>query len=214
MGLSQQLSAMVFELRGAGSPVAKAKALARAWRFVRRLSPSDRKVLAHEAGFDGAEDLLENLATKRGGMAPAMMLQLLGGLRDRGDEGLGLLMACLKDPETRDEILMRGVDAIAEVVGPVEDEDEEILDELLDSCDAIAAEPESLVTPPPNEHEKTPVSEPDSTGTLTGNATLSTLADDALVDNAGETAILTTAPAETTGHQKGQGESDQVRCTS
>lgn len=140
--------------------MAKAKALARAWRFVRRLSPSDRKVLAHEAGFDGAEDLLENLATKRGGMAPAMMLQLLGGLRDRGDEGLGLLMACLKDPETRDDILLRGFDAVAEALGPVEGEDPEIQDGPQDSSDAVAVEPESLVTPPPVDPERGPVSEP------------------------------------------------------
>ena len=71
MGLPEQLSAMVFELRGAGSPVAKAKALARAWRMVRRLSPVDRTALAKEAGFEGAEDLLESLAAKRGGVAPA-----------------------------------------------------------------------------------------------------------------------------------------------
>ena len=86
MGLSDQLSAMVFELRGAGSPVAKAKALARAWRMVRRLSPGDRMALAEEAGFEGAEDLLESLAAKKGGVAPALMLQFLNGLRVHSPE--------------------------------------------------------------------------------------------------------------------------------
>ena len=101
-------------------PVAKATALARAWRMVRRLSPVDRMALAEEAGFDGAEDLLENLAAKKGGVAPALMLQFLNNLRDRGDEGLSDVMEGLRNPETRDDILMRGADAVAEAASGVE----------------------------------------------------------------------------------------------
>jgi hypothetical protein len=123
MSLSQQLSAMVFELRAAGSPVAKAKALARAWRFVRRLSPTDRKVLAREAGFDGAEDFLETLASKKGGIAPAILLQLLGSLRSHGEEDLGALIGALEDPATREDVLLRGVDALAGAVEPEAPED-------------------------------------------------------------------------------------------
>ena len=71
MSVSDQLTAMIFELRSAGSPLAKAKAIARAWRMVRRLSPGDRRILAEEAGFDGAEELLESLAAKSGGVGAA-----------------------------------------------------------------------------------------------------------------------------------------------
>ncbi len=160
MGLPEQLSAMVFELRGAGSPVAKAKALARAWRMVRRLSPVDRMTLAEEAGFEGAEDLLESLAAKKGGVAPALMLQFLNRLRDRGDEGLSDVMAGLRDPETRDEILMRGADAVAEAFGPEAAEDEEAPEGPGDLTGAIAAVPEPQAPPPPIEHENTTAAEP------------------------------------------------------
>lgn len=109
--------------------MAKAKALARSWRMVRRLSPTDRRFLAKEAGFDGAEDLLESLAAKRSGVAPALMLQFLSGFRDRGDEGLGTVMACLRDPKTREDMLMRSADAVAEAFGEEEPEGEETLDD-------------------------------------------------------------------------------------
>ncbi|MEN8164091.1 MAG: hypothetical protein ABFS37_08175 [Acidobacteriota bacterium] len=159
MGLPEQLAAMVFELKGAASPVAKAKALARAWRMVRRLSPADRMALAEEAGFEGAEDLLENLAAKKGGVAPALMLQFLNSLRDRGDEGLSNVMAGLRDPETRDQILIRGADAVAEAFGPEVAEDEEILDLLADSTEATAVAPNFQAPPLPVEDEDSVVGE-------------------------------------------------------
>ncbi len=118
--------------------MAKAKALARAWRMVRRLSPVERMALAEEAGFEGAGDLLESLAAKKGGVAPALMLQFLNSLRDRGDEGLSDVMAGLRDPEARDEILMRGADAVAEAFVPEGPVDSVVVDVI---------EPE-LQTPP------------------------------------------------------------------
>ncbi len=160
MGLPEQLSAMVFELRGAGSPVAKAKALARAWRMVRRLSPADRTALAQEAGFDGAEDLLESLATKKGGVAPALMLQFLSSLRDRGDERISDVMAGLRDPEARDEILMQGADAFAEAFVPAAAEDEEIAEGTGDAAVVDTTEPELQTPPLPIEPEETVVAEP------------------------------------------------------
>ena len=160
MGLPEQLAAMVFELKGAGSPVTKAKALARAWRMVRRLSPADRMALAEEAGFEGAEDLLESLAAKKGGVAPALMLQFLNSLRDRGDEGLSHVMAGLRDPETRDQILMRGADVVAEAFVPEEAEDEEIPDLPADPAETITPEPEPQVPPSAIEQENTTLAEP------------------------------------------------------
>ncbi len=159
MGLPEQLSAMVFELRGAGSPVAKAKALARAWRMVRRLSPIERMALAEEAGFEGAEDLLESLAAKRGGVAPALMLQFLNSLRDRGNEGLSNVMAGIRDPETRDEILMRGADAVAEAFEPEAEEDVEVPEGTVDSVVVNAPEPEPQTPPLPIGQEETAVAE-------------------------------------------------------
>jgi hypothetical protein len=170
MSLSQQLSAMVFELRAAGSPVAKAKALARAWRFVRRLSPTDRKVLAREAGFDGAEDFLETLATKKGGIAPAMLLQLLGSLRSHGEEDLGALIGALEDPATREDVLLRGVDALAGSLEPEVSEDrddgipifvddDEVEDDAPEAVDGVSGEEETPLPEPAAPMKAPPVKE-------------------------------------------------------
>lgn len=125
MSVSDQLGAMIFELKSTGSPLAKAKALARAWRMVRRLNSADRRLLAKVAGFDGAEEMVESLAAKKGGVAPAMMMQLLNSLRDKGTDGFSDLVVGLKDPESRDEILMRGADAVAFAFEPERVEDVE-----------------------------------------------------------------------------------------
>lgn len=125
MGLPEQLTSMLFELRAAGSPAAKAQALARAWRFIRRLSPHDRRFLAREAGFEGAEELLDTIAAKRGGVGPAMLLQLLNSVRGRSDQELVSVISSLKDLESREDLLVRSADALAEAFEPEGSEDAE-----------------------------------------------------------------------------------------
>lgn len=115
--MNEDLSALVFELQRAGSKVDKAKALARAWRTIRGLSGTERRLLAREVGFDGADDLIEGLAGKSGGVfAPAAVLEALGKLRR--DEGLTLrgVLSGLRDPEMRDDLLVRGIDLLADSV--------------------------------------------------------------------------------------------------
>ena len=58
MSTQRQLSALLYELQHARSPLAQARVLARAWRTVRELGPTDRKLLARHVGFEGAEELL------------------------------------------------------------------------------------------------------------------------------------------------------------
>jgi len=120
-----ELSALVFELQRARSPVDRARAMARAWRTIRKLGPTDRRMLAREMGFDGAEDLVEGLAGKSGGIfAPAAVLEALG--RMRGDEDLTVrsILSDLRDPERRDDLLVRGIDLAVGAVDedPAEDE--------------------------------------------------------------------------------------------
>jgi hypothetical protein len=131
MNVSDDLTALVFELRRAGSPAEKARALARAWRTIRGLNPTDRRLLAREAGFDGVEDLIEGLARKGGGaFAPAAILAALGKMRD--DEGLSVrgAIADLRDPGRRDDLLARGLDLAARSFDRVEEEGDEV-DEAL-----------------------------------------------------------------------------------
>lgn len=119
MAMHRQLSALLFELQAAGSPVAKTKVLARAWRTVRDLSASDRRLLAREAGFAGAEEILEGLAKRRGGLAPALLLELLGNARSGGDESVGSLVEAVRSHASAGEVAARAADAAAELItGP------------------------------------------------------------------------------------------------
>ncbi|MEX1311900.1 MAG: hypothetical protein AB1Z65_15845 [Candidatus Sulfomarinibacteraceae bacterium] len=143
--MNEELSALVFELQRAGSKVDKAKALARAWRTIRGLSKVERRLLVREVGFDGAEDLIEGLAGEgRGVFAPAAVLEALGKMRR--EEGLSLqgLLSDLRDPERRDDLLVRGIDLVADsVVRPDEAEGEPA--ESLVHDRAVEADDDDLV---------------------------------------------------------------------
>jgi len=116
MGTQRKLNALLFELQTAGSPLAQAKVLARAWRTVRELSPTDRLLLARHAGFDGAEEILEGLAKKKSGVAPAMLLQMLSNARGTDASTLRNLLSALRDPARRDEAVARSLDLASELM--------------------------------------------------------------------------------------------------
>jgi hypothetical protein len=121
MSVQRQLNALLFELQTAQSPLAQAKILARSWRTVRELSPTDRRLLARHAGFDGAEQILEGLATKKAGFAPAMLLQVLNTARGTDGAEVSQLLAAIRDPSRRDEAISRGADLVAELLHKPED---------------------------------------------------------------------------------------------
>jgi len=117
--MNDELSALLFELQRASSPADKAKVVARAWRTVRSLKPADRRMLAREVGFDGAEDLIEGLGGKeRGAFAPAAVLEALGKLRKDPDLSVRGILADLRNPDRRDDMLVRGMDLVAQSVSP------------------------------------------------------------------------------------------------
>ena len=128
------VAALVFELQRTRSPVERAKVLARAWRTIRGLSASERRLLARDVGFDGAEELLEGLAGKGGGgIAPAALLEALG--RMRKDDGLSVrgLVSALRDPDQREELVARAAHLVADSLRPndgPEDEPFDLLDEV------------------------------------------------------------------------------------
>lgn len=123
--MRDDLSALVFELQRAGSKVDKAKALARAWRTVRGLSATERQLLAREVGFDGAEDLIEGLAGRGSGVfAPAAVLEALGKMRREEGFSLRGILSGLRDPDKRDDLLVRGIDLVADSLKRPEEEDD------------------------------------------------------------------------------------------
>lgn len=170
--MKDELSALVFELQRARSPVERARALARAWRTLRGLSGAERRLLAREVGFDGAEELIEGLAGKgRGVFAPAAVLEALGKMRQDPSFSLGKVLAGLRDPDKRDDLLVRGIDLAADSVAreqkpPVEGTDELDESELHDRAleldeEEVAVPPSKVVPPPPVAVEPEPMPEPE-----------------------------------------------------
>jgi len=148
MKVSDDLTALVFELQRARSPVEKGRILARAWRTIRGLSATERRLLVREVGFDGAEDLVDGLAGKGGvSFAPAAVLEALGMARK--NEGLSLrgILADLRDPDRRDDLLVRGMDLVADSLEIPEDENEP--QELTDGTEdlEIPVPAAAMVTP-------------------------------------------------------------------
>ena len=130
MSTSHKLNTLLFELQTARSPLQQAKILVRAWRTLRELSPTDRRLLANHAGFDGAEEILEGLAKRRGGLAPAMLLRVLANARSTEGAAVGELLSAVRDPLQRDEVVTRSIDLAAELLADPEDVEEDDNEEV------------------------------------------------------------------------------------
>ena len=161
MKVSDDLTALVFELQRARSPSEKARALARAWRTVRGLSASERRLLAREVGFDGAEDLIEGLAGKSdGAFSPAAVLEALGKMKRDNNLSFGGLLAGLLDPDRRDDLLLQGMDLAADSFDQSEEDLEASVAEP-EVFDIPTAQPLTELVRPSSESEAAPA-EPDA----------------------------------------------------
>ena len=132
MSTQRQLTALLHELQHARSPLAQAKVLARGWRTVRDLSPTDRRLLARHAGFEGAEDILEGLSQRKGGLAPAMLLRVLANARGTDGSTVSELLAAFRDPQRRDEAISLGTELASDLLAEPESDDgpEEIVEAI------------------------------------------------------------------------------------
>jgi hypothetical protein len=146
MSNQHKLTALLHELQHARSPVAQARVLARAWRTVRELSPTDRRLLAHNAGFDGAADILEGLNRREGGLAPAMLLRALANARTTDDSAISSLLAAIRDPQRHGEAISLGVDLANDLL--TEPESEEGPEEVSDALEELQAVEESIIESP------------------------------------------------------------------
>jgi len=144
MSAQRKLNALLFELQTARTPLAQAKVLARAWRTLRELSPTDRRLLARHVSFDGAEEMLEGLATRKGGWAPAMLLQILSNARDTDTSTVSDLIRAFRIPGRRKEALTRSADLAIDLLAEpeIEEATEENAEEPGDSPEpALGDEP-------------------------------------------------------------------------
>ena len=146
MSNQHKLTALLHELQHARSPVAQARVLARAWRTVRELSPTDLRLLAHNAGFDGAEEILEGLNRRDGGLAPAMLLQALANARTTDGSAISNLLAAIRDPQRRGEAISLGVDLANDLLA--EPDSEHGPEEVSDALEELQAVEESIIETP------------------------------------------------------------------
>jgi hypothetical protein len=123
--MSQNLRALLSELEAASSPLERLRRLALAWRTVRQLEPRERADLATHIGLDGAEDLVEKLARRKGGLAPTKLLEAVHAARQADPSQLRQLVAGLRDPEQRRGLVERGLAAVEARLAPEDTEDGE-----------------------------------------------------------------------------------------
>jgi hypothetical protein len=86
---------------------------------VRDLSPTDRLAVAKELGFDGAEQLVQQLS-RRGGASPAMVLELLEQAEAATPEEIAAVMRDASNPEGRRSLGERFLNAAKHWVADLE----------------------------------------------------------------------------------------------
>ena len=148
MSNQRKLTALLHELQNARSPLAQARVLARAWRTVRELSPTDRRLLARHAGFDGAEEILEGLGRRKGGLAPAMLLRVLANARGTDGSTVSELLAAIRDPQRRDEAISLSAELASDLLAEPEPEPEEPATEIGEAIEELQAVEESIIETP------------------------------------------------------------------
>jgi hypothetical protein len=97
------------------------KLLARGWRSVRALSADDRRSLARELGFDGAEQMVEQLA-RRGGMSPSNLLSVLQRAEQADPAAVMDEVRGLVEPGKRGEAAAELADTVADILAGGEDQ--------------------------------------------------------------------------------------------
>lgn len=164
MSPASDLQALLRELRGVRSPVQRMKLLTLGWRTVRRLTPTERKVLANQLGMDGLDGVLSRLGRRDDGITPTELMQVLEKADDIDPSKLGQLFRDLKDPGKRKALIRRGLDVLQEHLAEDEEEQEETKEDEVSpekSTERLVTpeelRPPVIVPPPP---PAAPVSEP------------------------------------------------------
>jgi hypothetical protein len=113
MTVSKELVWLINQIRNTPSARERLRLLALGWRTLGGLSTADRLSVARELGFDGAEQLVEQLAS-RGGGSPSLLLQALDSLKSADPDQVGGVVRGLTEPDRRAGTAERLMDAAAE----------------------------------------------------------------------------------------------------
>jgi len=141
VAVSQELVWLINQIRNTSLPRERLRLLALGWRTLRGLSTADRIAVARELGFDGAEQLVEQLA-RRGGASPSLLLQALESLKSADPDRIGDLVRALTDPDQRAGSADRLMDAAADWL-----EEEVALAEAADRDELPGGELEDIEQP-------------------------------------------------------------------
>jgi hypothetical protein len=110
---------LLAQLKEARSPLARIRVVTRAWRLLRNLSRQDRLAIAAQIGIDGADDLVEAIATHQGTTPPAELIGALNNLQKVDPATLKSLATKMRDPRQRGKVVAQGLKAVeSALIGP------------------------------------------------------------------------------------------------
>lgn len=110
---------LIAQLRGANTPLARVRLVARAWRALRNLSPQQRMHVATQIGLDGADDLVEAIAAHQGTTPPAELMQAVNQVQTIDPATVKRMAARLRDPRQRGQVVGQGLKALeSALIGP------------------------------------------------------------------------------------------------
>lgn len=110
---------LLAQLHEAKSPLARIRVVTRAWRLLRNLSRQDRLAIAARIGIEGADDLVEAIATHQGTTPPAELIGALNNLQKVDPATLKSLATRMRDPRQRSQVVAQGLKAVGSALaGP------------------------------------------------------------------------------------------------
>ncbi|HEX3130164.1 MAG TPA: hypothetical protein VH394_22705 [Thermoanaerobaculia bacterium] len=110
---------LILQVREAKSPLARVRVVARAWRTVRALTPKQRYEVAVQLGLDGADDLIEAIATHQGTTPPPELMQAVNEVQKMDPATVKTIAARVRNPQQRKEGIQQGLKAIEDALaGP------------------------------------------------------------------------------------------------
>lgn len=110
---------LLAQLRGARSPLARVRVVARAWRMLRHLTPQERITVAAQIGLDGADDLVEAIAAHQGTTPPPDLMGAVNNLQKVDPATLKSIATKVRDPRQREKMVGQGLKALeSALAGP------------------------------------------------------------------------------------------------
>jgi hypothetical protein len=128
--------------------------LGRAWRTLRRLDRTQLQNLARQAGLEKVEGYLERVARDKGRLSPTALGQILERLEQIEPGEVHDVVHGLRDPGKRKTLFRKGLDAMDDLLGEDEGEDDR------PAASTVVPEPVA-VEPPPTPPVAVPEPEPE-----------------------------------------------------